>query len=132
MNWPTTAWGHSAQPRAQIHQKMVGSASQAHLGSVATSPFTSATCGIHAAHTHARARAAHAQPHADAAHTDAASQSPFAPASDASAPVPLMPAHASVSPDAQASHSPSQILRQTHLERRALLLLLISEYRTAA
>src|SRR5712671_5610638 len=132
MNWPTTAWGHSAQPRAQIHRKTVGSASQAHLGSVATSPFASATCGIHAAH----ARAAYAQPHADAAraraHADAASQSPFAPASDASAPVPLMPAHASVSPDAQASHSPSQILRQTHLERRALLLLLISEYRTAA
>src|SRR5712672_2541216 len=120
MNWPTTAWGHSAQPRAQIHRKTVGSASQAHLGSVATSPFASATCGIHAAHAHARA------------HTDAASQSPFAPASDASAPVPLMPAHASVSPDTQASHSPSQILRQTHLERRTLLLLLISEYRTAA
>src|SRR5712675_286156 len=127
MNWPTTAWGHSAQPRAQIRRKTVGSASQAHLGSVATSPFASATCGIHAAH---------AQPHTDAArahaHADAASQSPFAPASDASAPVPLMPAHTSVSPDAQASHSPSQILRQTHLERRALLLLLISEYWTAA
>src|SRR5712671_284334 len=123
MNWPTTVWGHSAQPRAQIHQKTVGSASQVHLGSVATSPFASATCSIHAAHADAACTHAHAH---------AASQPPFAPASDTSAPVPLMPAHASVSPDTQASHSPLWILWQTHLERHTLLLLLMSECQTVA
>src|SRR5712672_3680427 len=63
-----------------------------------------------------------------AAHADAASPSPCAPACDTSTPVPLTPTHASVSPDAQASHDPSQILQRTHLGMCASSLLLVSEY----